>query len=45
MGQIVPATVMTCTLAVDARVLDATNAAELLGHIKTFVEDPVRMLA
>ena len=45
MGQIVPATVMTCTLAVDARVFDATDAAELLGHIKTFVEDPVRMLA
>lgn len=44
-GQIIVATVMTCTLSVDQRILDAAEAAELLQAVKTFVEDPVRMLA
>ena len=43
-GQIVPATVMSCTLSVDHRVVDGAIGAELLGAIKRYVENPALML-
>ena len=42
--EIVPATVMSCTLSVDHRVVDGAIGAELLGHIKQYIEDPALML-
>ncbi len=44
-GGIVPATVMTCTLSVDHRVVDGAIGAELLGAIKRNLEYPPAMLA
>ena len=44
-GEIVPATVMTCTLSVDHRVVDGATGAELLGAIKRNIEYPPAMLA
>ena len=44
-GQIVPATVMTCTLSVDHRVVDGATGAELLGAIRNNLEYPPAMLA
>ena len=44
-GEIVPATVMTCTLSVDHRVVDGAIGAELLGAIKRNIEYPPAMLA
>ena len=38
------ATVMSCTLSCDHRVVDGALAAELLGVFKLLIEDPVRML-
>jgi pyruvate dehydrogenase E2 component (dihydrolipoamide acetyltransferase) len=38
------ATVMTCTLSCDHRVVDGAVGSELLNAFKAFVEDPVRML-
>lgn len=38
------ATMMSCTLACDRRVIDGALGAELLAAFKGFVEDPVRML-
>jgi pyruvate dehydrogenase E2 component (dihydrolipoamide acetyltransferase) len=38
------ATVMTCTLSCDHRVVDGALGAELLNAFKTLIEDPVRML-
>lgn len=38
------ATVMSCTLACDHRVVDGALGAELLGAFKEFVEEPVTML-
>ena len=38
------ATLMTCTLSCDHRVVDGAVAAELLGTFKQLIEDPVRML-
>jgi len=38
------ATVMSCTLSCDHRVVDGALAAQLLGAFKSLVEDPVRML-
>jgi pyruvate dehydrogenase E2 component (dihydrolipoamide acetyltransferase) len=38
------ATVMSCTLSCDHRVVDGANGAELLNAFKLLVEDPVRML-
>jgi pyruvate dehydrogenase E2 component (dihydrolipoamide acetyltransferase) len=38
------ATLMTCTLSCDHRVVDGAVGAELLNAFKTLVEDPVRML-
>jgi pyruvate dehydrogenase E2 component (dihydrolipoamide acetyltransferase) len=43
-GQIVPATVMTCTLSVDHRVVDGAIGAELLAAIKRFIDNPALML-
>ena len=44
-GEIVPATVMSCTLSVDHRVVDGEIGAELLGAIKRNIEYPPAMLA
>ncbi len=44
-GEIVPATVMSCTLSVDHRVVDGAIGAELLGAIKRYIEYPPAMLA
>ena len=38
------ATVMTCTLSADHRVIDGALAAELITRIKSLVENPVTML-
>jgi pyruvate dehydrogenase E2 component (dihydrolipoamide acetyltransferase) len=38
------ATMVTCTLSCDHRVVDGAVGAELLGAFKALVEDPVRML-
>ena len=38
------ATVMSCTLSGDHRVVDGAVGAELLNAFKTLIEDPVRML-
>ncbi|MEC7942992.1 MAG: 2-oxo acid dehydrogenase subunit E2 [Pseudomonadota bacterium] len=43
-GQIVPATVMSCTLSVDHRVVDGAIGAELLASIKRYLEEPALML-
>ena len=43
-GQIVPATVMSCTLSVDHRVVDGAIGAELLAAIKRYIENPALML-
>ncbi len=42
--QLAIATLMTCTLSADHRVIDGAVAAELLGKIKSLIEHPVRML-
>ncbi len=38
------ATVMSCTLSCDHRVVDGALGAELLNAFKNFIEDPVQML-
>jgi pyruvate dehydrogenase E2 component (dihydrolipoamide acetyltransferase) len=38
------ATIMTCTLSCDHRVVDGAVGAELLNAFRSYVEDPVRML-
>ena len=38
------ATIMSCTLSCDHRVVDGAVGAELLNVFKRFIEDPVRML-
>ena len=38
------ATIMSCTLACDHRVVDGALGAELLGAFKEFIEEPVTML-
>ena len=38
------ATVMSCTLSCDHRVVDGAVGAELLNAFKTLIEDPIRML-
>jgi pyruvate dehydrogenase E2 component (dihydrolipoamide acetyltransferase) len=43
-GEIVPATVMSCTLSVDHRVVDGAIGAELLAAIKGYIETPALML-
>jgi pyruvate dehydrogenase E2 component (dihydrolipoamide acetyltransferase) len=42
--EITIATLMTCTMSCDHRVVDGALAAELLNAFKEFIEDPVRML-
>jgi len=43
-GALAVATVMTCTLSCDHRVVDGAMGAEFLAHFKRFIEDPVTML-
>ncbi|UFN50799.1 pyruvate dehydrogenase complex dihydrolipoamide acetyltransferase [Roseomonas sp. OT10] len=43
-GQLAIATVMTCTLSVDHRVIDGALAAEWLGAFKAAVEDPLSLM-
>jgi pyruvate dehydrogenase E2 component (dihydrolipoamide acetyltransferase) len=43
-GEIVPATVMSCTLSVDHRVVDGAIGARLLAAIKRYIEFPPAML-
>ena len=43
-GALAVATVMTCTLAVDHRVVDGSVGAEFLAAFKPLIEDPVSML-
>ena len=43
-GQLAVATVMSCTLSCDHRVVDGALGAELLNAFKLLMEDPVRML-
>jgi pyruvate dehydrogenase E2 component (dihydrolipoamide acetyltransferase) len=38
------ATLMTCTLSCDHRVVDGATGAELLSALKALIEDPVKML-
>ena len=42
--QVRVATVMSCTLSCDHRVVDGALGAELINAFKGFIEDPVRML-
>ncbi len=44
-GAIKIQTMMTCTLSVDHRVVDGKVAAELLGTIKDYLENPWKMMA
>ncbi len=43
-GAIVPATVMTCTLSVDHRVIDGAVAAEWMAAFKSIVQDPLSLM-
>jgi len=43
-GALAVATVMTCTLSVDHRVVDGAVGAEFLAAFKSLVEDPLAML-
>jgi len=43
-GQLSVATVMTCTLSCDHRVVDGAVGAQFLAAFKKLVEDPLRML-
>ena len=43
-GVIEPATVMTCTLSCDHRVIDGAIGAQLLGAFKRSIESPVTLL-
>ncbi|MDW8315918.1 MAG: 2-oxo acid dehydrogenase subunit E2, partial [Rhodovarius sp.] len=43
-GQLAVATVMTCRLSVDHRVIDGALAAEWLGEFKRIVEEPLSLL-
>jgi pyruvate dehydrogenase E2 component (dihydrolipoamide acetyltransferase) len=43
-GQIVAATMMSCTLSCDHRVIDGALGARLLTAFKGFIEEPVTML-
>ena len=43
-GEIVPASVMSCTLSADHRVIDGAIGARLLGAIKRYIEYPPAML-
>ncbi len=43
-GALVVATVMTCTLSVDHRVIDGALAAEFVSSLKALVEDPLGLM-
>ncbi len=43
-GQLVPATVMTCTLSCDHRAIDGAAGATFLKAFKGFIDEPVTML-
>jgi pyruvate dehydrogenase E2 component (dihydrolipoamide acetyltransferase) len=43
-GQLAIATVMTCTLSVDHRVIDGALAASFVSTLKTLVQDPLGLL-
>jgi pyruvate dehydrogenase E2 component (dihydrolipoamide acetyltransferase) len=43
-GALAVATVMTCTLSVDHRIVDGALAAEWIASFKGFVEDPLSLL-
>jgi len=43
-GQVVVATMMTCTLSVDHRVVDGALGAEWLAAFKSMVEDPLSLM-
>ncbi len=43
-GRVEIATVMTCTLSVDHRVIDGKVAADLLNAVKKYIENPALML-
>jgi pyruvate dehydrogenase E2 component (dihydrolipoamide acetyltransferase) len=43
-GKVEVATLMTCTLSCDHRVVDGAIGAELVNAFRTLIEDPVRML-
>lgn len=43
-GAVVAATVMTCTLSVDHRVVDGAVGAELLAAFKSLIENPLALL-
>jgi pyruvate dehydrogenase E2 component (dihydrolipoamide acetyltransferase) len=43
-GQLAVATVMTCTLSVDHRVVDGALAAEWIAEFKRIVEDPLSLM-
>ena len=43
-GSVVVATVMTCTLSADHRVLDGATGARFLGEFKRLIERPLRMM-
>ena len=43
-GELAVATVMTCTLSCDHRVVDGAVGAQLLAAFKKLIEDPLTML-
>jgi pyruvate dehydrogenase E2 component (dihydrolipoamide acetyltransferase) len=43
-GQLAVATVMSCTLSVDHRVVDGAVGAEFLAAFKKLIEEPLGML-
>jgi pyruvate dehydrogenase E2 component (dihydrolipoamide acetyltransferase) len=43
-GALAIATVMSCTLSVDHRVVDGAIGAEFLATLKKLIEDPITML-
>lgn len=43
-GNIVPKTLMTCTLSVDHRVVDGKVGADFLAAFKSYMENPIRMI-
>jgi pyruvate dehydrogenase E2 component (dihydrolipoamide acetyltransferase) len=43
-GELGLATVMTCTLSVDHRVIDGALAAEFMQALKGVIEDPLSLL-
>jgi pyruvate dehydrogenase E2 component (dihydrolipoamide acetyltransferase) len=43
-GQLAVATVMTCTLSVDHRVVDGALAAAWMAEFKRVIEDPLSLM-